>query len=159
MWISSLSGVRRLFLANTVIVIGLPLLGLVEWTVDMVLVLAGLYFVFDCLGIVLTFHRYHAHRGFEFRWRWMEILFTLSIFLKLFLDPFQKEHVFLRFRSTHLDRICPNAIGLFNRCLNKWPSPCFLITHTKQYRAIFVVVLAIMGGNQFVWLPWVQDFF
>ncbi|WP_422049738.1 acyl-CoA desaturase [Shimia sp.] len=37
----------------------------------------AMYFVFGCLGVVVTFHRYLSHRSFQFRWWWLERLFIL----------------------------------------------------------------------------------
>lgn len=36
-----------------------------------------MYFLFSCLGITITFHRYLTHRSFRFKWKWMEKLFLL----------------------------------------------------------------------------------
>lgn len=35
------------------------------------------YFAMACLGTTVTFHRYWAHRSFEFRWPWLRYLFTI----------------------------------------------------------------------------------
>lgn len=37
----------------------------------------GMNFLFGCLGITVTFHRYLSHKSFEFRWKWMAKLFIL----------------------------------------------------------------------------------
>ena len=34
-------------------------------------------FVFGCLGVTVTFHRYLTHKSFEFRYSWIERLFSL----------------------------------------------------------------------------------
>lgn len=36
-----------------------------------------MYFVFGCLGVTVTFHRYLSHSSFKFRWEWTERLFIL----------------------------------------------------------------------------------
>jgi len=74
---SNLQGVRLLLGLNVAILIALPLLGLVSWSWAAVWTVLALYFVFDCLGIVLCYHRFQAHGTFTFRWKWMEVLFTL----------------------------------------------------------------------------------
>jgi len=74
---SNLVAVRLMLLINVIIMLSFPILGLVEWSFEKSLILLALYFVFDCLGIVMTYHRYHAHRGFEYKYTWMENLFTL----------------------------------------------------------------------------------
>lgn len=77
MFKSALIGIRSLYFFNIFVAFSFPLLGFVEWTLNTVWLTIGMYVLFDCFGIVLTYHRYHAHRGFEFRWKWMEWLFTL----------------------------------------------------------------------------------
>jgi fatty-acid desaturase len=74
---SSLPKIRLAFFINCSLILLLPILGVVSWDLQKVYVVLALYFLFDCLGIVLTYHRYHAHRGFEFKYKWVEILFTL----------------------------------------------------------------------------------
>lgn len=32
------------------------------------------YFLFSCLGITITFHRYLTHNSFKFRWKWFHIM-------------------------------------------------------------------------------------
>lgn len=39
-------------------------------------VTAGSYFLFGCLGIEINAHRYFAHRSFQYRYRWMEPVFS-----------------------------------------------------------------------------------
>lgn len=35
------------------------------------------YFLFSCLGVTVTFHRFLTHNSFKFRYKWMERLFIL----------------------------------------------------------------------------------
>jgi len=46
-----------------------------------------IYFVLSCLGGSITLHRYFSHKAFEFRYKWLERLFTLFAAYSLSGDP------------------------------------------------------------------------
>jgi fatty-acid desaturase len=74
---SSLLKVRMLFFANCLFAVSLPIIGIIEWSLTAVYITVVMYFIFNCLGIILTYHRHHSHKGFKFKYKWNEILFTL----------------------------------------------------------------------------------
>ena len=63
--ISTLPRVRALMFVT--VISSVALAPLVDWTLTTVLTAAVMYFVFDCLGVVIGNHRYWSHKSFEFR--------------------------------------------------------------------------------------------
>ena len=76
-WAADIRAVRGLFFMNMTLIILAPLIGLVTITPQLVLFSVGLYYLFGCLGIVASFHRFHSHNSFEFKRKSTEILWTL----------------------------------------------------------------------------------
>lgn len=62
---ATLARVRALFYLNCLLFAGLGLSNLVEPTWWLV---GACYFLFGCVGIIVTLHRYHAHGSFAWRW-------------------------------------------------------------------------------------------
>lgn len=44
-------------------------------TTEIIIIILG-YFLYSCIGVSITLHRYYTHRSFEFRYKWIEYLFT-----------------------------------------------------------------------------------
>lgn len=76
MFAANLSIVRGLFFVNCLLVAALPFFAL-EFTLVGVIISITLYYIFGACGIVATFHRFHSHGTFEFKYKWVEVLFTL----------------------------------------------------------------------------------
>jgi len=62
---STIARVRALMFAT--VTLSLALLPFVDWTLTTALTAAAMYFVYDCLGVVVGNHRYWSHKSFEFR--------------------------------------------------------------------------------------------
>lgn len=77
MWAADLKVIRVMFLANILGVIMLPVFGAVEFSVLKIGGAVFLYYVFGCLGIVASFHRFHSHGSYQFKNKFIEILWTL----------------------------------------------------------------------------------
>jgi fatty-acid desaturase len=56
--------------------------GLTDW-----FICTMIYFLISCLGGTVTLHRYYSHKSFEFKYKWLERLFTLFAAYGLSGDP------------------------------------------------------------------------
>jgi fatty-acid desaturase len=62
---ATIERVRWLMFVNLLItILAAPFVG---WSTTAILAIVAMYFVYDCLGIVVTNHRFWSHRSFEFR--------------------------------------------------------------------------------------------
>lgn len=46
-----------------------------------------IYFLTGCLGVSVTLHRYYSHKGFEFKFKWLERLCAFFAFYGVIGDP------------------------------------------------------------------------
>ena len=46
-----------------------------------------IYFLTGCLGVSVTLHRYYSHKGFEFKYKWVERLCAFFAFYGVIGDP------------------------------------------------------------------------
>lgn len=46
-----------------------------------------IYFLTGCLGVSVTLHRYYSHKGFEFKYKWIERLCAFFAFYGVIGDP------------------------------------------------------------------------
>jgi|TARA_R110002051_G_scaffold62339_1_gene113973 fatty-acid desaturase len=71
---ASLDKVRYLFILNlSLIVILSPF---VDFTFPALLLVLAMYFIYDCLGIVITNHRYWTHKSFKFKNKVLKYVFS-----------------------------------------------------------------------------------
>lgn len=77
MFAADLKIVRGLLFCNCALLLLLPLAGLVEITATGAVTAIAVYYLFAAPGIVATFHRFHSHSTFGFKYKWIEVLFTL----------------------------------------------------------------------------------
>lgn len=47
-----------------------------HFSVNGILIAAASYFLFGCLGIEVNAHRYFSHKSFEYKYKWMEYVFS-----------------------------------------------------------------------------------
>lgn len=73
MWSADLQTIRKVYALNWLLLIGLPIYGA---QVSIPALLCA-FFIFGCLGVIVTYHRFHSHGSFSFRWKWLEVLFTM----------------------------------------------------------------------------------
>tara|TARA_R110000822_G_scaffold139477_1_gene277027 strand:- start:125 stop:883 length:759 start_codon:yes stop_codon:yes gene_type:complete len=71
---ASLNKVRYLFIIN--LISAVLLFNFVDFTFSAILLSLLMYFLYDCLGIVVTNHRYWAHKSFKFKSRGIKYLFS-----------------------------------------------------------------------------------
>lgn len=76
MFAANLTVVRQLFFFNCAMVLALPFFA-VEVTLAGIIISICVYYAMAAPGIVATFHRFHSHGTFEFKYKWTEVLFTL----------------------------------------------------------------------------------
>lgn len=72
--ISSIPNVRGLFVLN--LILCLALAPLMEFTAAAVLAIVAMFFVYDCLGVIVANHRYWSHGSFEFKSKAVKYLFS-----------------------------------------------------------------------------------
>jgi fatty-acid desaturase len=68
--------VRGLFFINVFLAFLLPLFNIVPITTFGILISILIYYTLGGAGIVATFHRFHSHNSFQFKKKWIEVLFT-----------------------------------------------------------------------------------
>ena len=73
---SSLSKVRGIFLAN--FLLSLAYLSIYGMTTEQAVYSFVVFFVMNCLGITITYHRYYSHNSFEFKNKAIEIFCSVS---------------------------------------------------------------------------------
>lgn len=71
---ASLARVRYLLIANLFFLFALA--PFINFTVDYILLSIAMYFVVDCLGVVITYHRYWSHKSFKFKSKIIKYLFS-----------------------------------------------------------------------------------
>ena len=71
---ASLSKVRYLLIANLFFLFALA--PFVNFTIDYILLSIAMYFIIDCLGVVITYHRYWSHKSFKFKNKVIKYLFS-----------------------------------------------------------------------------------
>ena len=71
---ASLAKVRYLLIANLFLLFALA--PFVNFTVNSILLSIVMYFIIDCLGVVITYHRYWSHKSFSFKNKAMKYLFS-----------------------------------------------------------------------------------
>ena len=72
---ASLAKVRYLLIANFFLLFALA--PFVQFAASYILLSVVMYFVIDCLGVVITYHRYWSHKSFKFRSKAMKYLFSI----------------------------------------------------------------------------------
>jgi fatty-acid desaturase len=124
---------------------------------------AGLtYFVFGCLGVTVTFHRYLTHKSFEFRWVWLKKLFILFGTLGGTGGPISWAAVHIahhRQSDKEGDPHGPhlgwkNLLGQYDQHVDlrkvkrhlKDPYLRFLQKHSLHIILIYYVILFVLGG-------------
>lgn len=78
---SSINKVALLYLANLILVFSMPILGMVNWTLDTALIAYTVFFVMNVIGVTVTFHRFCSHQSFQFKYKWVERLFLICAHL------------------------------------------------------------------------------
>lgn len=60
-------------------VLALAVIGafVINWSWTNVFIAVGAYYAYSSAGISMMFHRYWSHKSFEFKWKWLEVPFTL----------------------------------------------------------------------------------
>jgi stearoyl-CoA desaturase (delta-9 desaturase) len=58
-----------------------------NFTLTQWLVSIFVYFLTGCIGVSVTLHRYYSHKGFEFRYKWLERLSAFFAFYGVIGDP------------------------------------------------------------------------
>lgn len=71
---SEMTRVRVLLVLNMLAVAAATAAGSVTWTWGAALIVVAMYAAFNCLGVIVTFHRYLCHHSFQFRFAWLEKL-------------------------------------------------------------------------------------
>src|SRR6056300_1122692 len=70
---------RLLYIGN--VLFSLLYLSIYGITWNSFLIILSIFFIMNCLGVTITYHRYWSHKSFTFKHKWLEKLCTLFALL------------------------------------------------------------------------------